>query len=383
MLALALLLSWQSLTVYANFGGNWTGLFRTGRLTPVPPSLQAGTFRTAHPAGYDGQYYRFLAHDPLLRGGSRGYLGEFHARRILVPLLAWLVGAGQPGAIDAAYIVIVAASVFAGVWWMASLALFHGRNAAWGLLFLAAPAVLVAVDSMTVDVALASLAACFVWQVQTGNRRWLWWTLAGAALVRETGLLLAVAVVSVELWERRPRRAAFHASAALPTLAWYVYFHLALPPAETSRAELVPHWVVPHYRLGILERLYDAPAYPALGVTTGELVRWLDRLSLLGVVVAFALAVVWLWRVKPVETATALGFFAMLVPAMTTKGFWTPVYGYSRPISPMLVLLLAAGLPRPGAAVLLALACCAAIDLRVSAEMLTQFLGVWNWIGHV
>jgi hypothetical protein len=108
-LALVLVLAWQSLTVHANYDGNWTGLFRTGAEQAVPADLEASTFRNPHPSGYDGQYYRFLAHDPLLRRGTGKYLDSpaLRARRILVPLLVWLLAGGRSGAIDVVYVLFI------------------------------------------------------------------------------------------------------------------------------------------------------------------------------------------------------------------------------------------------------------------------------------
>jgi len=75
------------------------------------------------------------------------------------------------------------------VFWLSSLAVADGRQAVLGLLFLIVPASLIAIDTMTVDVALAALTACFAWQVKTGRERWVWVTLAAACLVRELSLI--------------------------------------------------------------------------------------------------------------------------------------------------------------------------------------------------
>jgi hypothetical protein len=46
--------------------------------------------------------------------------------------------------------------VFLGCYWIGRFAVLHRRHPLWGLLFLAVPAVLVSIDRMTVDVALAA-----------------------------------------------------------------------------------------------------------------------------------------------------------------------------------------------------------------------------------
>jgi len=381
LLAALLVLGWQSLTVQANFAGNWTGLFRTGAEMRVPPRLAAATWRNLNPTGYDGQFYRYLAHDPFLRRDTADYIDGpvLRARRILVPLAAWALACGDESRVDAAYVAVIALWIFAGVWWTSRLSLFHGRSAAWGLAFLAIPAAPVAMDSMTVDVALAALTVCFVWQFRSGESRWLWWTLAAAALVRDIGMALLVAAVAAAVWQKQFKRAAYYASAVLPVAAWYAYLQFTLPVAQTLGHRAIPKWVWPGHQLGALARFFRAPSYPGLGEPLATLVSQLDRLGLAGIIVAFVLAAFWLKRERPVAVAIALALFAALVPMMNHVGFWTTVYGYSRPMSPLLVLLLAAGLAHPGCGRLaLALACSLAVDVRVAAEMFSQLQGVWR-----
>ncbi|MBP1600100.1 MAG: hypothetical protein H6Q06_251, partial [Acidobacteria bacterium] len=65
--ALLLALAWQYLTVRFNYGTNWTALFHTGEATALPPSPEnQSVYRFPGSLGYDGMYYRLIAHDPLL-----------------------------------------------------------------------------------------------------------------------------------------------------------------------------------------------------------------------------------------------------------------------------------------------------------------------------
>ena len=385
LLAVLAALAWQAMTVHANYAGNWTGLFRTGWRTPVPERLAPGTFRNAHPIGYDGQFYRFLAHDPFLLHGAAAYLDApaVRARRILVPLLAWALAGGRQDAIDGAYVAVILASIFAGVWFLGRIMVRQERHAAFGLLFLAVPASIVAVDTMTVDVALAALTACFAWRwLSRSEPGWgLWLTLAAAGLVRETGLLLAAACVLAALGRRDYRRAAFWGTAVLPALGWYGYLHFAIPPVGAATAA-IPEWVWPRPELGIVLDAIDPPRYPLLGASVERVVRALDVLSLLAMMAAAVLAVLRMRAAQPGAIRAALGLQVALLLALTEKGFWSSAYGYCRPFAPLFVLLLATGaggLRRR--AWLAAILVCALVDLRVSAEMETQALGVLRWLG--
>ena len=98
---------WTAAEIHYAFGGNWTGAFRTGTIFRVPPDLDAGTYRFER-GGYDGQFYRYLAHDPFLFKGYFHYVDapQLRFRRLLVPLAAWLFGFGQRDWIDDAYIAV-------------------------------------------------------------------------------------------------------------------------------------------------------------------------------------------------------------------------------------------------------------------------------------
>ncbi len=383
VLAVVLVGGWQALTVQANYAGNWTGLFRVGATMPEPEKLAAGTFRNPHPSGYDGQFYRLLAHDPWLREGTAAYLDSpvRRARRILIPMMAWALGLGQTGLIDYAYILLILASIFGGVYFLGRVMVWEGLPAPLGLLFLAVPATLVGIDTLTVDVSLAALTACFLWQSLTGRERGLWVTLAAAGLIRETGLLLVVSCALAALLRREFRKAFVWASAALPAALWYGYAQLAVPRSGWSHA-LVPRWMLPKAQLGFLARALDPPAYPQLGGALEQAVRALDVLALLAMGVAAALALLRLRTWRPAAPEAALGLYAALLLGISNKDFWTTPYGYSRPFAPLFVLLLAGDVRRRSRrAWVCAAGACALVDVRVAAEMKTQAAGVLRWLG--
>ena len=95
---------WTS--VQATYGGDWTGLFCIGSHYGVKMHALPKAYNFPGSSGYDGQFYRVVAHDPFLhteiwRATDRA---ELRYRRILVPIAAWLLAGGQPALIDAAYI---------------------------------------------------------------------------------------------------------------------------------------------------------------------------------------------------------------------------------------------------------------------------------------
>jgi hypothetical protein len=83
------------------------------------PEFQALNPATTHRLGYDGQFYAQVAIDPLLRNPRLAHaldVPEYRSRRILIPALAWLLGAGQPAAIVTAYILLTVAAWYILLW---------------------------------------------------------------------------------------------------------------------------------------------------------------------------------------------------------------------------------------------------------------------------
>ena len=376
--AVLFVLGWQAATVHVNYGGHWTGLFCLGQRLRLPDRLAQSSYRSPSRAGYDGQYYWLIAHDPFMRLRTSAYLDAplLRSRRILVPMLTWMMALGRDNLVDGAYVLVVAAFIFGGVFWLSSLAEADGRKAVMGLLFLIVPATMVSIDRMTVDVALAALTACFAWQVKTGRERGIWVTLAAASLVRETGLVLVVGAVLAAAFQRNFRRAAFLATAALPALCWYGYLMAVLPHRAANAHTIVPRWVLLPPRLGVLERMLNPLPYSRSPFAFQTLYRLLDRIALGATMGAILLGIVRLRRTRPAALKAALAMCLLSLVVMTGKGFWTTPYGYSRPLAPLFILLMAGDGSKALSCGIAATAICALVDLRIAVEIYSQVSNV-------
>src|ERR1700733_5741431 len=138
VIVVAFLWTWQFLTVHYNYGGNWTALFCIRPGMPVPDFLKSEKlYIFQNSAGYDGQVYHLIAHDPWMRKGSVEAIAgaSFRYQRIFVPALAWMFALGQDPWIHASYFTVILAFVFLGVYWAAMFAVRVGRSPNWGLLF--------------------------------------------------------------------------------------------------------------------------------------------------------------------------------------------------------------------------------------------------------
>jgi hypothetical protein len=336
VLALALLLLWQFLTVHYNRGGNWTALFLTGKVFAIPPDLAPGTYRFPG-EGFDGEMYRYVAHDPFMQRGYVKYLDgpaqRYH--RILVPTLAYLLVAGHQPWIDASYIAVIAIFVLLGAYWLSRWAVLAGHQPAWALAFLLVPATLISMDRMTVDVALAAFTVAFAFYWRTAAWTKLFVVLVLACLVRETGVFLVAGSCLVELFHRRLLRAAIWASTALPGLIWYLFIRRTFPEKTHFG---VPTWFAKELGPGIFHSMRQPPHYP-LPPLLETIARSGDVISLLAILLASLLAIL-LLRAHPLDPLSiAAAIFVVLVMVLTNATYWVDVNGYARVFSPLLLLV--------------------------------------------
>lgn len=332
LIAVLAVFGWTAARVHFTNGGNWTALFSTGVDFPVPPDLAAGTYQVPG-TGYDGQFYRLLAHDPFLRRNYARYvdLPQLRFRRALVPFAAWLLAFGQERWVDAAYIAVEMIFLALGVYWCGRWMARRGRSPAWGLLFVALPATLASFDRMLVDEALATLFAGFL--LCSDEKRWtrVWLLAALAALTRETGMILAAALVIDRGLHLDWRGAARFAASLIPAAAWYGYLFTGLPPDRAPVELGIPIW-------GMVQRLFLLRAYPDPAMQL--LLRVTDFLALVGLAASIVLAIIWLRRCKPGPVSISVGLFVALALVLASPVYLYDPFGYGRPASPLLLWVM-------------------------------------------
>jgi hypothetical protein len=362
--------AWQALTVHYNYGDNWTALFHAGaNYFALPTALRSEhIYRFPDSYGYDGQNYHYMAHDPFLRRGFQPSIDapRFRYRRILVPMSAWLLAGGQDRWIDRSYVVVIWVCVFLGALWTGLIALERGGHRAWSLAFLLLPAVLVSVDRLTVDVALAALTAGVVYYID--RRKWFSTAAlcALACLVRESGLLIPLALTAWCAIERRWQRAAGVAMSIVPAVAWYLYIGLHTAPAGPD--DLVS--AIPF--AGIVSRLGHPVAY-RFGFAMNALVTILDYAAVAGMVAAIVYCAA-NWRRLARQADGAIAFlFVALIAVVSSPAVWEHAYAFARGYSPLLLIV---ALDEFRSRSRLAVLPVAMIAPRIALEMAPQFLGI-------
>jgi hypothetical protein len=357
-LATLLAFAWQWLDVRYNYGGNWTGLFCIGDRWSPPPRLAArNLYRFPNSAGFDGQFYYYIAHDLAIRTDIKQYVDNppLRWRRILLPAAAAALALGREERIAGAYIFAVLACVFAGTWWLARFFQRSGYNAFWGLTFLCTPAVAVSIDRLTVDIALAALCLGFayagvqsprskvqsansgarsnldfgLWTLDSNRSPAIYALLALAPLARETGLALVAAFVLFSALQKRFRRAALGVLCALPWLAWVLFVRVRLWADATPFFSPVP-----------LSGLVSRTIHPLQFAITG---RWLalaaalDYLAVAGVWIALFLVARFIWKRNFGLLELAAIVLALGVAFIAEADVWAQAYGFARTMTPLLL----------------------------------------------
>ncbi len=358
----------------ANYGGNGTALFCTGALQKHPPlDASEHVYLFARSTGFDGQFYHYIAHDPFLRSDLKNYVDDPRLRyhRILLPFLAYALALGHSSLIDRAYEVVFLLSVGLGVYWSSRFAQSTGLAAAWGLLFLAMPAIPITMDRLVVDGVLAALTAAFVYYIGSPER-WsqpkLFVVLACAALTRETGFLLVLAYCIYLAWRREFQMACVFLLSAAPAVAWYGYVQ------AKTRAMAYEFSTIP---FSAIVRVLGHPwKYPP-GTPFAGAVVVADYLALAGVLLAFGFAFLWFARTPDNPLLICAALFAALAVAFQRPDHWQNVYDFGRVYTPVLLCLsgVAATSRNPWLLMPLAL-----MLPRIAIQLTPQVLGVIHWI---
>jgi hypothetical protein len=351
-------------TVHVNYRNQWTGLFCIGQYYPLPAPLRANAYVFPHSSGFDGQFYRDIAHDPFNQRGFGKYIDDARLRyeRILLPLLANFLALGQDRWIDAAYIALEWFSAFLGIFWVGRYAQLEGRSAWWGLAYLALPSTLIALDRMLTDLPFTTLCVGFFCFAYRKNFAGMLITATLACLAREMGVVLVGGYAAYLLWQRHFRRAIVLAGAPIPFAAWL------LVDAHLTAGANLPYGCCSYPGSAIVHALRGP--YPS--ELKAAIIRGADVLSLLG----FVLCAILLWHVGRKGTrATSgavwagAGFVLLAVMASCTPNSFDHVYDYGRQYSPLIVVLLFAAIEYRR---VMLLAPIAIMTLRVGLQVLPQ-----------
>jgi hypothetical protein len=297
-----LVLSFQACFI-SRYGWDWRVLVRVGATKPHRGLIESelGPMTCVDAPGHDGQVNYLVARDPFNRRGTDLILSEtdrppYRFRRILYPLLAGGFGLFGPHA-----------TVCGLLFWMAVgggliVASVAGLCADWRLpgivipLALLNPGLYLSAQVLTNDVLAMGLALSGVLLWSRRSERAAAVVLAAAVLVRETSILVSLALALADFRGRGGRATlSLVLVSALPFVCWALWVQITVPGGNGEDNLGLPF-------VGVVRSLWlwVDPARVAFGVVTllllaaGALIAWKadDRFLRLSCVLWIALAVV-------------------------------------------------------------------------------------------
>ncbi|MBN2198238.1 MAG: hypothetical protein JW747_00140 [Candidatus Aminicenantes bacterium] len=208
---------------FRHLNADWFHYYRTNEIRRSLPSEEGG---------YDGQFYYFLAHDPLLdrvKDDPRRALlfldhPAYRAGRVGFPLLVRLFSFGDAARFPAVMVWLVVLSHFAGAFFFLKIILFYKKSPLWAFLYVLVPGFHLSLYfGLPESLCLAFVLGGLYFYLR---RRMLpaVLLLAAAILVREMGLAAAAVAAGYELFRRRDIKAALWlGSSVLPYAVWKAF----------------------------------------------------------------------------------------------------------------------------------------------------------------
>ena len=292
--------------------------------------------------GYDGQFFYYLARDPLVRGGVAHLdAPAYRYQRLLYPLAARALVLGDPAKIAWSLVATNLIALAVGCWSFSRILLRLGAHPAWLIPYALNPGYWLGIQLDLSEPLALSLATAAVLARLHGRHVLAVGLLTAGLFARETLLTVALVCAGYELWHRRPIRAALYAVPIVPFAAWQCVV-LALTGAWAFRTGAAHLGVPLAGAVGLIQRL-------ALSAGDMENSQHLPLAVATGLAVA-AVVVVALASLLALRSGTWASWHGAAQAAlllMLPSAVWEPSL-YSLPRAGMLLylFLLIAGLER-------------------------------------
>ncbi|NEP30070.1 AZOBR_p60025 family cell surface glycopolymer formation protein [Moorena sp. SIO3B2] len=236
ILAAILVLVIVSFFYFVKFEGNITGFFRIGSLFPISPYLNSDQVLIYQgEQGYDGQQFLTIALDPWLENSGTIEAitpPQYRYRRILYPLLGYLLGFGNPQLIPYAMVGINCLAIILIVF-VSSLYFKRYSARTWhSLLVLSIPGVWMVLSLSTADLISSLLLVTAIYFYRNEKPIYTAIAITAACLTRETMLLMWLAILLTSIWERKGRQLQHLLWAWIPVAGWAIYVFYRLEAQE-------------------------------------------------------------------------------------------------------------------------------------------------------
>jgi hypothetical protein len=240
------------------FDFNPSGPIRIGGFLPAAEQFWTpGTRVDRDGVGYDGQWFFYIAHDPLLREPDPASfldLPAYRYARILYPTLAWAAALGQPAALPWALLGVNLLAVILGTAATFDILRTVGGNRWLALVYGFSPPVLIGMLATLAEPTSFALVMGGIALALRRRHALAGLTLALAVLAREPAILVPIGLGLYALGRLNWRRAfRYLAPLALP-LSWHlsIWYRLGSLPSAQSPTNFGAPLGGAFYRLGLL-----------------------------------------------------------------------------------------------------------------------------------
>ena len=258
VIAAVVTMAFQYRVVQVRSQGHFTGLFRIGDkfYSRGPTDLFHGRpYVFERSDGFDGQFFFYLAHDPLLLHGVERFLDAPRQRsaRVGYPILAYAASLGSARLVPPVlYLVnmlaLLGCVALLGQRWRAS-----GLPAYGGLLFVLCASTIVVATTMTCEVVTAFFLLLGFWGAERTKKGVLLASVLCAVFCKEAGVLWWAALVACAAMKRDKSRLLDLAALLAPYAFWLVYLRWRIPEPDSA---WLSQWGLGWPLKGAFERLW-------------------------------------------------------------------------------------------------------------------------------
>lgn len=319
---------------WIRFSGNITGFFRIGSVLSLSPYLHPDqVFIFKDEMGYDGQQFLSLALDPGLQNPDTLTALDhpsYRYRRILYPVLGYLLGLGNATLIPYALVALNAIAILLLVGIISHYFKCHSPSPGQPLFVLCIPGVWMVLSLSTADLLSSLFLVTALYGYSQKKPSLTAIALGLGCLTRETMLLAWIGIGVASLWERREEMMLPLALAPIPATIWNLsVINRHLPGHSGISANFGFPFV------GLWDKVISL-------FHNGLTPKNLFEMLLFGVLIAIAMAIFGIYRPNPRSNrAIALCAlpicFLLILSRMTILGYYLD---YSRVYMDLYFLLL-------------------------------------------
>jgi hypothetical protein len=280
--------------------------------------------------GYDGQWYFYSAHDPLLRAPDPERfidLPAYRYGRILYPALAWALALGQPAALPWSMLGVNLLAVLVGAVACVDILRQLRANRWLALAYAFSPPMLIGTAAMLTEPTSMALVTVGVALALRGRHWPAGCALALAVLAREPSALVALAFGLYALARLDWRRGAAYLAPLVVPILWHlsIWARMGIMPSAQNQDNLTVPFGGPYYRLGLILGWHG----PMLGETAPFANNVFGEAAI--IITSAAIIVIGLTRV--IQRRDVFAWMLLLqavLAAVTSEAIWADLFSYGR-----------------------------------------------------